>query len=181
MSAVAVEARVRHLIAEGARQLEVGGVPHARQEAERLLGQLLGTGRMALYLDVDAVSEETAGQFYAQINARTQGTPLQYLLGEAEFFGQRFSVVPGVFIPRPETEAVVETALAALRTREAARGKPLRLQEFGTGSGCIAVTLARRLPTCVVVGVELSWKALCATRFNAERLGCPAGTAPEPR
>ena len=172
MSAVAAEARVRPLIAEGARQLEAGGIPHAQHEAEWLLSQLLGTSRMALYLDVDAVSEETAGEFYAQIDARTQGTPLQYLLGEAEFFGQRFSVVPGVFIPRPETEAVVETALAALRTREAARGKPLRLLEFGTGSGCIAVTLARRLPTCVVVGVELSWKALCATRFNAERLGC---------
>src|SRR3989338_10135250 len=136
MSAAAAEARVRTLIAEGARQLEVGGIPHARNEAEWLLSRLLGTSRMALYLDVETVSGETAGQFYAQIDARAQGTPLQYLLGEAEFFGQRFSVVPGVFIPRPETEAVVEAALEALRTREATRGKPLRLLGFGTGRGC---------------------------------------------
>ncbi|MDP3703180.1 MAG: peptide chain release factor N(5)-glutamine methyltransferase [Candidatus Omnitrophota bacterium] len=163
---------VRELIAEGTRRLEHQGMTNARHEAEWLLSQLLGTRRTALYLDAEAVPDETAEQFYAQIDARGRGTPLQYLLGDAEFFGQRFSVAPGVFIPRPETETVVEAALEVLRRRAAVAGKPLRLLEFGTGSGCIAVTLVRALATCVVVGIELSWKALWTTKVNAERLGC---------
>ena len=85
-----------------------------------------------------------------------------------------FVVATGVFIPRPETEAVVEAAVARLRNLEAQRGRPLRLVEFGVGSGCIAVTLALALPTCVLVGVELSWDALRMVQGNAARHGCAA-------
>jgi release factor glutamine methyltransferase len=113
-------------------------------------------------------------RFWGALEERAAGSPLQYLLGETEFYSRRFTVAPGVFIPRPETEAVVEAALARLRDLEVRRRRPLRLVEFGVGSGCIAVTLACELPTCLLVGVELSWDALRAARENAARHGCAA-------
>ena len=152
-------------------RLQEAGVPNARHEAEWLLGGLTGERPLDVYLQDPLLSDGDAERFFAQVEARVSGTPLQYLLGEAEFFGARFAVAPGVFIPRPETETIVEAALQALRGRAAALGRPLRLLDLGTGSGCIALTLARELPACVVVGVELSWSALCLARQNVRRHG----------
>ena len=166
------------LVREGSKRLRAapmivhdGPGEQARGEAEWLLSRLLGQRPLELYLDDALVPAEVAERFFSQIDARAAGIPLQYLLGEAEFFGLPFSVMPWVFIPRPETEAVVERAIQVLRERQAAIGRPLRLLDLGTGSGCIAVTLARALPACVVVGVELSWKALRAARHNVSRHG----------
>ena len=159
----------RSILGEGVQQLKVAGVEHARQEAEWLLAQLIGVPRLALYLEETDVREEIAERFLTQIEARAMGIPLQYLLGEADFYGARFTVAPGVFIPRPETETIVDAALRALAMREHQLGRPLRLLDVGTGSGCIAVTLARYLPTCVVVGVELSWHALRMAQRNVQR------------
>ena len=156
----------RGLIEAGQRQLRAAGLD-ARHETEWLLAGLLHTSRLELYLRDEPVPEGVAKQFFDHLEARTAGTPLQYLLGRAEFFGRMFEVEPGVFIPRPETEAVVEEALRALRCVPG----PLRLLDLGAGSGCIAVTLAVELPACVVVGVELSWEALFVARQNALRHG----------
>ena len=163
--------RFEAVLREGARQLEAAGVERARREAEWLLGELVGLRPLEAYLEERDVPGATVEQFFSRIEARASGTPLQYLLGEAEFFGARFTVAPGVFIPRPETEAVVEETLRVLRAREAALGRPLCLLDLGTGSGYIAITLARELPTCVVVGVELSWEALGLARRNILRHG----------
>ena len=159
------------IVREGARRLQAAGVAHARHEAEWLLGRLVGAAPLEIYLRPGPVAGRVAERFFSQLDARAQGVPLQYLLGEAEFFGEPFAVTPGVFIPRPETETVVEHALRALRARQAGRGRPLRLLDLGTGSGCIAVTMARALPACVVVGVELSWVALRVARQNVLRHG----------
>ena len=161
----------RRAVQEGARRLQALGAAHARYEAEWLLGRLAGLKPLEVYLEDTPLPAETAERFFSQINARASGVPLHYLLGEAEFFGERFTVRPGVFIPRPETEAIVEHALQALRRLEAARGRPLRVLDLGTGSGCIAVTAARALPTCVVVGVELSWGPLVVAKQNVLRHG----------
>ncbi|MBI3330848.1 MAG: peptide chain release factor N(5)-glutamine methyltransferase [Candidatus Omnitrophica bacterium] len=159
------------LVQEGARRLKAAGLSHARYEAEWLLGRLTGTGPLELYLREGELPSGVAERFLSQVEARAAGAPLQYLLGEADFCGAPFVVRPGVFIPRPETESVVEQALQALRARQARIGAALRLLDLGTGSGCIAVTLARALPACVVVGVELSWEALCVARQNVLRYG----------
>ena len=161
----------RRLVREGARRLQAAGLSHARYEAEWLLGRLAGTSPLELYLREEEPPSRIAERFLSQIDARAAGAPFQYLLSEADFCGQPFLIRPGVFIPRPETEAVVEHALRALRTRQERVEKPLRLLDLGTGSGCIAVTLARALPACVVVGVELSWEALCVARQNILRYG----------
>ena len=163
--------QARTLVREGARRLAAAGNTQARHEAEWLLSRLLSVRALELYLDNSTVSQATAAQFLAHSDARAAGAPLQYLLGEAEFFGRPFAVEPGVFIPRPETEAVVEAAIQALRALEQERGRPLQVADLGTGSGCIAVTIARALPACVVVGVEVSWRALRIASQNVRRHG----------
>jgi release factor glutamine methyltransferase len=160
------------LIREGTRRLAARGFESARVEAEWLLSHLLGTTTVELYLAPQApVEAGVAGQFMAAIARRAAGTPLQYVLGQAEFFGAAYEVRPGVFIPRPETEAVVEQALGAFRRLVEEQRNVLRLLDLGTGSGCIAVTLARALSSCLVVGVELSWEALVTARRNIRRYG----------
>ena len=162
------------VVREGTGRLRAAGMEHARVEAEWLLSRLVGAQPLDLYLEDATLSSQTVERFFAQIEARASGIPLQYLLGEAEFFGATFAVAPGVFIPRPETETIVEAALQALRPRAAALGRPLRLLDLGTGSGCIAVTMARELPSCVVVAVELSWNALALASRNVRRHGVGA-------
>ncbi len=162
---------VRELLASGSRRLQEAGLEQPVKDAEWLLGWLLGETPTGLYLREEAVPAQTVERFASAVDARARGTPLQYLLGEADFYGARFAVRPGGFIPRPETECIVEAALTALRAQPLRNGKPLRLLDLGSGSGCIAITLARRLPACVVVGVELSWDALTVARQNARALG----------
>lgn len=159
----------RDLIREGTRRLAQAGIASARHEAEWILSHLLGLSSLELYLSPVECSSPIVERFFVILQARASGTPLQYLLGETEFFGERFAVTPGVFIPRPETEAVVAAALERLRPQQQRQDAPLRLLDLGTGSGCIAITLARQIPTCVVVGVELSWVALRAARDNVRR------------
>jgi len=161
----------QQLIREGVRRLAVAGKEHARHEAEWLLSHLVGSRPLDLYAQEVSIPPHTIERFFAKIDARSDGMPLQYLVGEAEFYGAPFAVGPGVFIPRPETESIVDAALLALRPRAAQLARPLRLLDVGTGSGCIAVTLARCLPACVVVGVEVSWEALRTAHANVRRHG----------
>ena len=157
------------LIRDGERTLRAAGIDSARREAEWVLGHLLAVRPLELYLREAPIPGAIVQQFQAMIAQRATGMPLQYLLGETEFFGHPITVAPGVFIPRPETEVVVQTALELLRTRQTALRRPLRLLDFGTGSGCIALTLAERLEACVVVGVEVTWGALRIARQNVLR------------
>ena len=158
------------LVREGTARLRAAGVGPARAEAEWLLSRLTGVRPLELYLDGAGLAPGVPDAFRAQIAERAAGRPLQYLLGEAAFFGRAFDVRPGVFIPRPETEAVLAQALPALRAL-APDGGPLRVVDAGTGSGCIAVTLACELPACLVLGVEVSWDALQTARRNLRRHG----------
>ncbi len=154
------------LVREGAGRLG----PDARHEAEWLLERLLDAPAAELYLDSRRqVPPDIAQRFFDAIGRRAGGEPLQYLLGQTQFFGRTFEVAPGVFIPRPETEVIVDRAAAALRALHSRLGRPLRLLDLGMGSGCVAVTLACELSACVVVGVELSWTALETARRNARR------------
>lgn len=161
----------RALIHEGARRLIGVSREQARREIEWLLGRLIGVQPLELYLTERHVSESMAERFFRQVDARASGVPLQYLLGEADFCGRSFVVKPGVFIPRPETEGVVQAAIEALRLIAAQHHSPLRLLDLGVGSGCIAATLAHALPTCVVVGIEVSWDPLWTAQENLQRHG----------
>jgi len=105
-----------------------------------------------------------ASQFLDWVERRAAGEPLAYIVGEAEFRGRLFQVSPAVLVPRPETELLVELALARLA------GRP-RILDLGTGSGIVAVSLALEFPAAEVVAVDLSPAALAVARNNVGRLG----------
>jgi len=161
---------VSALLEEGTRRLTHAGLGTARQEVAWLLRGLLKVSLPEVYLYDAPIPLSVVERFRAALAQRAGGTPLQYVLGEAEFYGNPFAVSAGVFIPRPETESLVEAFLEAFRQRGAAP-HGLRFLDLGTGTGCIAITLAQQLPTCVVVGLEVSCHALRIAQTNVRRYG----------
>lgn len=105
------------------------------------------------------------------VSKLTAGTPLPYILGHWEFFGLDFQVTSDVLIPRPETELLVEQALMWLQSRPVTAHSALRAADVGTGSGCIAVSLAKQIPDLRVLATDLSLPALKVARQNALRHG----------
>lgn len=146
----------------------------ARLEARVLLGHALGVTRAWLIAhEHDELPAAPLEKYQALLARRLFGEPVAYLLGEKEFFGRSFHVTPAVLVPRPETELLVELALARLPA-----DKPARVLDLGTGSGCIAITLALERPDCGVIAVEQSAAALAVARQNAVHLGAKLGFYP---
>lgn len=139
----------------------------ARRDAEVLLLHILGAARTTLLSDpLRPLTEEQVSRYDAAIARRLQHEPVQYIVGEQEFYGLPFRVTPAVLIPRPETEHLVEAVLDALP-----RERPLAIADIGTGSGAIAVALARNLPLADLYALDLSAAALEVAQANAANLG----------
>ena len=142
--------------------------PHrerAQKDAELLLMHVLGQSRSWLLAHPgDAVSESNCARYSELLERRYRGEPIQYIVGETEFYGLPFRVTPDVLIPRLETEHVVEKAVALAR----ALPRP-RIVDVGTGSGAIAVSLAHHLPDAQITAIDLSPNALVIAKQNAER------------
>jgi release factor glutamine methyltransferase len=148
-----------------AQWLAASGLPLA--EARALLAAALGVRRERLVAYPERAVPDDAGELFARFTERRRaGEPLAYLLGVREFYGREFAVGPAVLIPRPETELLVELAL-----HRVARAEAPRIVDLGTGSGCIAITLALELPHAAVTAIERSAEALHLARRNAQRLG----------
>ena len=144
-----------------------GGIVQPRLEAEILLAHSLDVDRLQLYLAPDKpLSPKERERFRGLITRRHSGEPLQQLTGEVSFFGLRFRVDRGALIPRPETEELVDHAL-----RLTPRDRPVRCLDLGTGTGVIAVCLARFLPLAAVTAVDMSTEALELARSNASLHG----------
>lgn len=141
------------------------GVDAPRLTAELLLASALGCDRVRLYLDFDKpMGEPELARYRELVKRRAEGEPTAYLTGAREFWGRRFAVDARVLVPRPETELLVEAALAALPEGGAAL-------DLGTGSGAIAISLALGKPGARVTAVDLSADALAVARGNAAALG----------
>jgi release factor glutamine methyltransferase len=170
---VAAQARdVRGALVAAIARLESEGVPSAPLAAELLLMHILGRDRAFLYAHPEyALDADQAVRFSQVIEQRAAGTPVQYLTGRQEFWGLEFEVNPSVLIPRPETEHVVEVALARLGAR---RADPLTVADVGTGSGCLAVALAHELPQAQIFATDISPAALEVAARNAARNGVAA-------
>ncbi len=139
----------------------------AAAEARALLARRLDVAREWLIAHPEAIVDDaSAGRFRNDAIRRAAGEPLAYLLGDKEFFGRSFIVTADVLIPRPETELLVDIALSQMRSM----ANP-RVLDLGTGSGCIAVTLALELPSARVTATDISAAALAIARRNAEKLG----------
>ncbi|MBI4467163.1 MAG: peptide chain release factor N(5)-glutamine methyltransferase [Acidobacteria bacterium] len=161
---------VREALSEAIAQLTAAQVPSASTTAEVLLLHVLRRDRAFLYAhpEMEMITDEERA-YRKLVAERAAGTPTQYLTGKQEFWGLTFQVEPGVFIPRPETEHVVEVALKLVRER-LKRPDP-RIADLGTGSGCIALALAAELPEAEIVATDVCEKALSVARRNTEGLG----------
>ncbi len=139
----------------------------ARLNAERLLAHALGMSRIELYTNYDRplTPDELAG-FKSLLKRRLAHEPLQYILGEAEFYSLPFKVSPAVLIPRPETELLVEQVVSHCRNVFADEDE-IQILEIGTGSGCIAIALAKNISNAVLTAVDISHEALKIAYGNA--------------
>lgn len=163
---------VRDALRDSAQRLTPGIGDAARREARVLLERITGQTRIWIYQNPDAhLTAPQARQLAAAVRARRAGEPLAYLVGSREFYGRRFQVDQRVLIPRPETEDLVEAALAFARERAAEGQRDLRIVDVGTGSGVIAVTLAAELPPARIIAVDRSAGALAVAHENARRHG----------
>lgn len=167
---------IRRALLQARDALTLGGVGDAPLETELLLGFALGMGRSTLYASLEEAVPESAQQtLESLVERRLQREPLAYILGKKEFFGLEFKVCPGVFIPRPETETLVEQAVLLVKARFP--GGDLLLADIGTGSGAMAVSLAKALPSTKLYATDISETALATARANAAAHGVQDRTA----
>lgn len=155
------------------RYLADRGSDSARLDAELLVAHAMQLRRLDVYLQHDRpLTDAELAPIRELLRRRGRGEPVAHLLGEREFLSRAFRVGPGALIPRPETELLVERALEACRMlARAPGGDGLVLADVGTGTGCIAVSLALALPDAVVHAVDLSGDALALAALNVARHG----------
>lgn len=147
-----------------------GDVPSPRLNAELLLMFVLDCDRAYLFAHPERrLNAEERAQYDHVVCERARGCPTQYITGHQEFWGLDLIVSPSVLIPRPETEHVVETVLELVKQRDP--DQRLSIIDVGTGSGCIALALAKELPLAAVYASDISEEALEIARINAARLG----------
>jgi len=166
-------------------QLRAAGVPSPRMNAELLLMFTVGRDRAFLYGHPEQeLSADEQSRYTDALNRRASGVPAQYITGHQEFWGMDLIVSPAVLIPRPETEHVIETvldrvapALGLSKGRTFLSDQPsskshssFRIADVGTGSGCIALALAKELPHAEITAIDISTAALEIARANAARL-----------
>jgi len=153
--------RILEVIQKTVPYFEKAGIESPRLTIELLLAHVLKKKRLQIYLEFEReVDEATLEILRGLVKRRVAGEPLQYVTGEAEFCGLKLAVDRRVLIPRPETELLVEVVAAR---------QPATVVDVGTGSGCIALALAQRLPAAEVTAVDVSADALAAAKANASR------------
>jgi release factor glutamine methyltransferase len=161
---------IKDILIQGTQRLTLAEHQSARLDAQVLLAHVLGVERSTFYAYPEReVSAEQATQFFQLIERRREGEPVAYLVGHKEFYGLDFVVDPRVLIPRPETELLVEAALAQIRCKMTASYFPI-VADIGTGSGAIPVTLAVAAPRLPYLSAcDISPDALAVARLNCQR------------
>ncbi|HJL79444.1 MAG TPA: peptide chain release factor N(5)-glutamine methyltransferase [Candidatus Marinimicrobia bacterium] len=140
------------------------GLEDGRNTGEILLQHLLDCKRVELYFDSEKqLTQDTIKTFHSWIQRLIKNEPLQYITGTLEFYGLGLMITPAVFIPRPETERVVDIALQVLKTVISPK-----ILDVGTGSGCIAIALANELPGASVTGIDIDPNMLKVAQKNAD-------------
>jgi release factor glutamine methyltransferase len=155
--------RPAEVVTRSANYLARHGVESSRETAEALLAYFLGTDRAGLYARAEGLDTRTARLFGRALCQRCHGVPLQYLTGEQQFFDLVLGVAPGVLIPRPETEILVERALEVVEREGAV------VVDVGTGTGAVALAIKRFRPDARVLATDVSPDAIAVARANASR------------
>lgn len=165
--------RLRQTLAEGAQRLFPAGVETPQLDAEVILSHVLAMTREQLLVSQDLpLSAEQIRQYRELLSRRLTREPVAYITGRQEFWSLDFHVMADVLIPRPETERLIEISLAL--TGELPQTESLQVLDIGTGSGAIAVSLAKELPSAMIWATDVSFAALKVARRNAARNGVTA-------
>lgn len=155
-------------------RLTAAGLPAARLESRVLAGEAFGLSRESLLArDDQRLRPEDLARLDDLVTRRIAGEPTARLLGRQEFWSLEFGLGPETLIPRADSETIVEAALAGIQDHDA----PLRLADFGTGSGCLLLALLSELPNATGLGIDASAEALAVAAGNAARLGLAARAA----
>ena len=156
------------VLRQAAQQLEQAGVDAPRTDAEWMLMSAWGVSQTDLIIKAhDVVPADVVAKFEAMLSRRINREPLAYILGKKAFWKHEFVVTPAVLVPRPETEHLIEMVLKHRSNRQ----EGLNIADIGTGSGCIAISLAREYPNALVMACDISDKALAIAKVNAGNLG----------
>ena len=160
--------RLDSFLSKAAKALEAAGVEAARREARLLLAEALGMPQSAVFAQPERpLSQSEVASAERLLSRRLAGEPLSRIRGKREFWSLEFTISPDTLDPRPDSEVLVESVLAALPDRAA----PLRILDLGTGSGCLLLALLSELPNARGLGVDCSAAALDTARANAQSLG----------
>ncbi len=169
--------QLKQTLASAVSRLSADRVPSPRLNAELLLMFTLSCDRAYLYAHPEReLMRDEQGRYEAALAERARGVPTQYITGHQEFWGMDLIVSPAVLIPRPETEHVIETVMDCVARADLRRSQGklssadrLRIADMGTGSGCIALALAKELPLAEIHASDISPAALDVARANAAR------------
>ena len=143
-----------------------------RLDAELILSNVIQKERIFLHGHPEyELSEREKAKADKDIARRQNGEPVAYILGYKEFYGRQFKVTPDTLIPRPETEAIIDEIKSLSYVTSFPSDETLEILDIGTGSGCIAITLALELPNSQITAVDISAKALDCAQYNAKALG----------
>jgi release factor glutamine methyltransferase len=164
------QVQLKPTLAAALARLTAASVPSPRMNAELLLMFTLNCDRAYLYAHPEReLTDDENARYDSALAERSRGVPAQYITGHQEFWGLDFIVTPAVLIPRPETEHLIESVLDTVE-RTSVPTNPLRIADVGTGSGCIALALAKEFPQAEICATDISPAALEIAHANAARL-----------
>ncbi|RLB12649.1 MAG: peptide chain release factor N(5)-glutamine methyltransferase [Deltaproteobacteria bacterium] len=158
---------IKDILASSTQYLKNKDIDNPRLTAEILLSFVLGVERQTLYINYHKkLDKEVIQNYCSLIQRRIRGEPIQYIIGKKEFWALEFDVSPSVLIPRPETEILVEHAIMAIKDTKGAH-----ILDLGTGSGVIAITMAKELPDAKIWALDISMEAIGVAIHNAKKHG----------
>lgn len=155
------------ILDDAALRLRRAGVESPRSEARLLLAHAMGVSQEEIISGAAAPNDVTLARFETAVERRSRREPFAYIVGRREFYSRDFAVGPGVLIPRPETESLVDEALRRFSNRD----ESLSVLDLGTGSGCLLLSFLAERPSAEGLGIDASETALAWARRNAENLG----------
>jgi len=154
------------MLRKAAKELAMSGIENADKEAELIVSFCLGTDRAILYRDNPLVSCDNAIKIEGYVKRRSNREPMQYIIGFTEFCGLKIKVGPGVLIPRPETELLAEEAIKIIANFDV-RMPDCNILDICTGTGCLALAIAKEFPEAHVYGTDISESAMNYSKANA--------------